>query len=122
MATPPHPDDGLALRDDLQERSRAVFFRDNPDVDRLFSIVTALMAEVAVLRLRLDTHERLAARSGAFSSAEVEAFQPDAAALAQRLGLEKELIARVLHTLLAEIDGLRDDVALRRRLVEGTDP
>ena len=52
--------EGLVLR---EKGADTGFFPGNPDVDRLLAMITALTGEIAILRARLDTHERLAARA-----------------------------------------------------------
>ena len=43
-------------------------FHDGPRNDQLFAMVMALTVEVAILRDRLDTHERVSEKKGGFSS------------------------------------------------------
>lgn len=75
-----------------------------PDrTDTLISMITALMGEVVVLRERLDAHERLAAKSGAFTKEDVDAFQPDDEALADRATWRERTIERVLYAIQKEI-------------------
>ncbi len=44
--------------------------------DRALAVATALSAEVVVLRDRLETIERLAARRGLFTTGEIDKFVP----------------------------------------------
>jgi hypothetical protein len=74
----------------------------DPRVDTLIGMVLSLTSEVAVLRERLDAHERLAA-AGAFSGPEaVDGYVPDAAAEAARAAQRQRLLAKVCRPLLAE--------------------
>ncbi|MBL8630359.1 MAG: hypothetical protein JNM81_12055 [Rhodospirillaceae bacterium] len=50
-------------------------FFDDPNTDRLLSMVMDLALEVSVLRDRLDTHERVAEAKGAYTSADIEAYE-----------------------------------------------
>jgi hypothetical protein len=50
-------------------------FFDDPNVDRLMTMVMNLAAEVSVLRERLDTHEQVAAEKKLFTPADIEAFE-----------------------------------------------
>jgi hypothetical protein len=68
-----------------------------PSEDRMIGMMTALLSEVAVLRERLDTVERLAERAGAIERAAIEAFVPDEAAQAERDSLRRRLIEKVLR-------------------------
>ncbi len=49
------------------------FFAD-PNTDRLLSMIMDLALEVSVLRDRVDTHERVAEAKGAYTSADIEAY------------------------------------------------
>ena len=99
-------DSGLLFRQDPQ---RAPSFFSDPDVGRLLAMVNVLAGEVAVLRARLDTHERLAGAAGVFDRAKVEAYAPDAAAFAERQAETKALIARVCRPLTDAVEALVDD-------------
>ena len=70
---------------------------DDPAIERLLSIVMALVGEVSVLRQRLDTVERLAEAKGGVTQAEIEAFVPDRDAAYERGVLTKAYIARVMR-------------------------
>jgi hypothetical protein len=68
----------------------------SPGEDRLIGMVAALTSEIAVLRERLDTVERLAERGGAIDRAEIDRFQPDAEAQAARDQARRRLIDKIL--------------------------
>lgn len=99
--------EGLALRPDAGRRPH--FFPDQPDLDRVFAVLVAMAGEIAVLRARLDTHERLAERHGGFDRAEVEAFRPTAPEAAERHGDRQQIVQRVFHAVAAELDALLVD-------------
>lgn len=84
---------------------RPTFF-DDPQIDKLLGIVMALAGEVSVLRERLDTVERLAEAEGLFRRAEVDAYQPDEAAAAEREAWRAEYIERVLRVVHQELEGI----------------
>lgn len=69
----------------------------SPSEDRMIGMMTALLSEVAVLRERLDTVERIAERAGLIERVAIEAFVPDAAAQAERDGMRRRLIDKVLR-------------------------
>jgi len=77
-------------------------FAAEPQADRLVAIVTALMGEVAVLRERLDTVERLLERDGAVTRAAIESFVPDDTAAAERDVWRAGYLERVLYIMQAE--------------------
>ena len=88
-------------------------YLDESDVDRLMAIVLALVSEVASLRDRLDTHERIA-RAGAGPSLEhVEAYLPDAAAEAEREAWRDAYIRRLFRVITEDIETLQSDTETR---------
>jgi hypothetical protein len=89
------------------------FFMKDPDVDRLLAIVTALTAEVAVVRERLDTTERLAALGLPATAANIEAYQPDPEVEAAREAVRAAMLDRVFRILAirGEDEGLYETYA-----------
>ncbi len=100
---------------------RPVFVTGDTDanLNRLLSMISALSAEVAVLRDRQHTLEVLLARQGGPGPEAIEAFEPDMADLAERLRWQAGFLRRVHHVLeraadetaesaAAEIDSLPD--------------
>lgn len=51
-------------------------FFDDPNVDRMMTMIMNMAAEISVLRERLDTHEQVAAAKGAFTPADIENYTP----------------------------------------------
>lgn len=78
--------------------ARAQFY-DDPAIDQLMAIVTALTAEVSVAFDRLDTLERLLAARGIVGPDDIEAWEPDASAAAERAQRREALIERVFQVL-----------------------
>jgi glucuronate isomerase len=77
------------------------------DIDRVMAILLALISEVASIRDRLDTHERVAA-GGAPATAElVEAYQPDEAAAADRETWRHAYIRRLFRVITEDIEALK---------------
>jgi hypothetical protein len=74
------------------------------DYARLIAMVTALAAELSVVRERLDTYERLSERAGVFTQADVEKFEPDAAALSERANLRSHVLQTVFRVLEQDLD------------------
>jgi hypothetical protein len=74
------------------------------DTDKVMAIVLALMSEVAALRERLDTHERLAATGMAPVPDAVEAFQPDEIVEAEREAWREAYIKRLLRVMTEELE------------------
>lgn len=76
------------------------------DVERLTNIVLALTQELAVTRERLDTVERLLAKSGALDPAAIEAFAPTKAEADARGAWMQEYLARVFRILQQENEAI----------------
>lgn len=106
--------EGLVVRESAS--TGAGFFPGNPDMDRVLAMITALTGEIAILRARLDTHERLAA-SGSFDRARVEGYVPTAAELAERMADDQAMIARVFRPVADELDRLLEDPAVQKSLI-----
>lgn len=79
---------------------------DDPATDRLLSIVMALAGEVAVVKERLDTVERLLDANGSVSRADIEAYAPDRAAGQERGVMHREFVARVLRGVQQDMESL----------------
>ena len=82
-------------------------YLDDPQVDKLLSIVLALAGEVSVLRDRLDTVERLAQAKGILSIEEIEAYQPDDQVAQERERWRADYLGRVLRVLQEEVESLK---------------
>jgi hypothetical protein len=85
------------------------YFFDDPAVERVLAVTMAVAQEVAVLRERLDTVERLLEKnggSGNFSRADIDAYAPDPAAATERAEWSRMYIARVLRIVQQELEAL----------------
>jgi hypothetical protein len=71
------------------------------------AILLALASEVASIRERLDTHERLADGGSLPSSALVEAYEADEAAAAEREAWRSAYIRRLFRVVTEEVEALR---------------
>jgi len=87
---------------------RPAYF-DHADVDKVMAILLALVSEVASIRERLDTHERIAAGGSLPASALVEAYRPDAAATAEREAWQAAYIRRLFRVITEDIEALRGE-------------
>lgn len=86
--------------------------------ERLLAMVTALTAELAITRERLDTVERLLEGAGVVTQTDVENFTTDEAQFSQRQGLRRRLIAKVFRPLRASTE--RDVDRVLREKEHGT--
>jgi hypothetical protein len=84
---------------------RPAYFED-PAIDRTLSIVMAIAGEVAVLRERMDTIERLLDTHGTISRADIESYVPDIQAGKERGLLHKDYIARILRGVQQDMEAL----------------
>lgn len=73
-------------------------------IDALLGALMALTSEVAVLRERLDAHERIAARGEVATPEAVDSFLPDDETTASRANQRKRLIDKVCRPLIAGTD------------------
>lgn len=87
-------------------RGKRPWFFDDPDIDRLLTIVWAMAGELAVARERIDTLERVLEKRGALDRAEIEGFRPSADEAGERGRWQLEYIARLLRILQQEADTL----------------
>ena len=82
---------------------RPTYFSD-PATDRLFVIVMTMAEELAVLRDRLDSFERVAETNGVVSRSEIEAFVPSASAADEREARRQEYVERLLRVVIEEAE------------------
>ena len=72
---------------------------EDPSVARLTAMIAALTSELAVVRERLDTVERLSESAGTFTRDQVEAFEPSPQAEAERDALRRRTVEKVYRPL-----------------------
>lgn len=102
------PIDPLALAGAKAKGKRPQFLAD-ADTERLLNIVLPLIQEVAVMRERLDTVERLLERKDVITRADIEAFAPTKAEADQRGAWMQEYLARIFRTIQQEREALSAD-------------
>ena len=78
---------------------RPVFMPAEPIAERTLAVVSALVTELAVMRERIDTLERLADSKGLVRTAEIEDFAPDSRVLAERERWRQAYMDRVFAIL-----------------------
>lgn len=79
---------------------------DTTDTDRVMAIMLALISEVASIRERLDTHERLATNGLFPAHASVEKYVPDEAADRDRDVWRDAYIKRLFRVITEDIEAL----------------
>ena len=97
--------DPLALAG-AKAKGKRPWFLDNPDVERVMNITLALAQEVAVMRERMDTIERLMERDGAVSKVAIEAFEPTKEEAAERGLWTQEYLARIFRIIQQDREAL----------------
>jgi len=99
------PLDWVALSGKRAKGKRPDFF-ENTALDRLYSTVFALAAEVSALRERQDTIERLLDAKGHVNREEIEAYVPDRAAGEERGLATQAYIARIMRGFQQEVEAM----------------
>lgn len=87
-------------------RGKRPYFLESKQTEHVLSIVMAVAQELAVLRERQDTLERLLAQHGLPGAADIEAFVPDDAAREARGRWTEEYLARILRILHQDAESL----------------
>jgi hypothetical protein len=85
---------------------RQTYF-DATDVDRVMAVVLALVSEVASLRERVDTHERIASQGQTPSVDGVEAYRPDTVTEEEREAWRDAYIRRLFRVITEDVEALR---------------
>jgi len=80
---------------------------DASDVDRVMGVLLALVSEVAAIRERLDTHERLGGAGVAVSVEAVEAYKADDTAEDQREAWRDAYIHRLFRVITEDVEALK---------------
>jgi hypothetical protein len=90
--TQPPPEQVHLPRDTKGKRPR---FFDDPAIDQMMTFLLELTTEMAVMRERLDTVERLMDEHGSVTRAAIEADQPSPAVEAERNAWREGFLKRV---------------------------
>lgn len=98
---------------ELQKKARGERPRyfDDPAIDKTLSITLALAGEVAVLRDRIDSIERLLEAGQAVSRRAVDAYVPDAGVRADRDAWRERYLDTVLRIVHQEREELEKRAA-----------
>ncbi len=98
--------DWVALSGKRAKGKRPEFFED-PALDRLYSTVMALAAEVSALRERQDTVERLLDAKGTLTRADIERYVPDRLAAEERGLATRAYISRIMRGFQQEVEAMQ---------------
>ena len=97
--------DWVALSGRRAKGKRPGYF-DDPALDRLYSVVFALAAEVSALRERQDTIERLLDDKGSVKRQDIENYTPDREAGRERALATKAYVARIMRGFQQEMEAM----------------
>jgi len=86
-------------------KGKRPFFLKDPDVERVLAVTMAVAQELAVMRERLDTVERLLEDNG-ITQSDIDAFKPSKAQAQERGAWTQEYLARIFRVYQQEIEGL----------------
>jgi pantoate kinase len=101
---PNSPLDPLVLAGAKAKGKRPFFLKD-PDVERVMAVTMAVAQELAVMRERLDTVERLLSDKGVTQD-DIENFTPSKAEAEQRGAWTQEYLARIFRIYQQDIEAL----------------
>ena len=88
------------------------FFFENPEVDKLLSMLMGLAGEVSVMRDRLDTVERIAAEKGVVTQTEIENYDPPKEVMAERAARREQFLGEITRVVYSEIEGLEAEATV----------
>jgi hypothetical protein len=94
-------------------KGRRPYFFDDPNVDKLLAMITALAGEVSVLRERLDTHERLAAQKTWASETNVETYDAPGDVGKSREEWRGQFISRILRIVSEDAERMSSEESER---------
>lgn len=100
--------DWIRLAGRRAKGKRPEFFED-PALDRIYSVVLALVAEVSVLRERQDTVERLLEANETISRSDIENYKPDRETGIERGIATRAYISRIMRAFQQEVEALEAD-------------
>jgi len=98
------PDPATSYRHPRVARGPRPAFFDDSSSDTLLSMNVALLTELIATRERLDTLERLMASKGLLQSNEIDSFEPDAVANAEREKIRETISDHVFYLLLQQAE------------------
>ena len=82
---------------------RPTFF-DDPDTDKLISMLMGLAGEVSVMRDRMDTVERLLGEKRLLSQSDIDNFEPSEDVLMQRAETRELFLGEITRVITSELE------------------
>lgn len=94
------------MSDELQlprhTRGKRPHFFEDPAVDQLMSVVVAMAGELSVLYDRVDAMQRVMDEKGSLTREELENYQPDETAAAERQARRDTYLQRIFRIVRRE--------------------
>ncbi len=84
-------------------------FLDDPAVERVLSITLAVAGELAVMRERLDTIERLLQSGQPVTQDAIDRFEPSMEEARERAMWQQEYLSRIFRIVQQELEALDSD-------------
>ncbi len=92
-----------------KSKGKRPYFYDDPAVERVLNITMAVAGELAVMRERMDSIERILEKKGLLSREEIENYVPDSKETEdQRQLWHSEYISRILRIVQQEMEELEN--------------
>ena len=99
-------------------KGRRPDFLGSPHEEKMLFILMALVAEVSVVRERMDTIERLLEEKGTISRADIEGFTPDLETGKERGRMTRAYIARIMRGVQQQMEQMAVDEPTLEEVVE----
>ncbi len=93
----------------LKPKGARPYFFDDPAVDKLLAIITALAGEVSVIHDEYDSLVRVLESKGVVSAEELKNFIPNADVRASRDEWREIFLENVLRIIHQEIEGIQKE-------------
>lgn len=87
-------------------KGKRPYFLKDPDVERVLAVTMAIAQELAVMRERMDTIERVLEDKGTLTRDDIENYTPAKPIAEERGAWTQEYLARILRIYQQEIEGL----------------
>ena len=81
------------------------YFFDDPNIDKLVSMIMGLAGEVSVMHDRADTLERLLQTKGLVTQKEISEFLPSVEIMDERATWRKTYLSEILRIVESELEG-----------------
>ncbi len=95
----------ITMAGDKSKGARPYFF-ESKETERVMNIAMAIATEVAVVRERMDTIERILEAKGILSQSEIETFVPTDEQAEERQLWHTRYSARILRIIQQELDAI----------------